>query len=118
MSKFLKFSEWLKMKKSSFKQSKPAGVRNMEDDLSDDFKGHLEKLGTIEPFKIKEGMNYAFSTGDKVKGEVDFRIKHGEVTSVVPGRGPGEEWYFVVWDDGTSDRYQIRGAAGCNLQPD
>jgi hypothetical protein len=100
----LTFAEWVKMKKSSFKQSKPKGVRDMEDDLSKDFKGHIEKNGTVDPFKIKEAIEYAFRLGDRVRSVQNFQ-KTGEVTSCVPGDGKNP-WYFIRWDsDGSEDRY-------------
>jgi len=47
-------------------------------------------------------VDYIFSVGQRVKYGNHF----GEVTSCVPGNGrPESEWYFVAWDDGTSDRY-------------
>lgn len=47
-------------------------------------------------------IEYIFSIGQRV---TDGR-QCGEVTSTVPGNGRAEsEWYFVQWDDGTSDRY-------------
>lgn len=46
------FSEWMKMKKSPFKQKMSKGTRDIEDDLSKDYKGHLEKNGVCQPFKI------------------------------------------------------------------
>lgn len=33
--------------------------------------------------------------------------KHGIITSMVPGNGQNQsEWYYVDWNNGTSDRYQ------------
>ena len=47
-------------------------------------------------------IEYIFSIGQRV---TDGR-KCCEVTSTVQGNGRAEsEWYFVQWDDGTSDRY-------------
>lgn len=100
----LTFSEWMKMKKSPFKQKMSKGTRDIEDDLSKDYKGHLEKLGTVEPFKLKkEAVEYLFHPGDRVRhGRLFYKV--GEVTSCVPGDGR-TPWYFVSWEDGTEDRY-------------
>ena len=99
--KRLKFEEWVKMKKSPFKQSKPSGVRDMESDLSKDFKGHLEKLGTIEPFKLKETTEYVFDYGDRVCLRHQFKL--GEIVGCVPGGGGGSGYYYVRWDGETEE---------------
>lgn len=46
---------------------------------------------------------YVFELNQRVSdGE-----KYGTITSIVPGNGRNEsEWYYVDWDNGTSDRYQ------------
>jgi len=56
-SKGIKFKEWLesnypkKMKKIARKEVTPKNVRNLEDDLSKDYKGHIAKNGDVEPWK-------------------------------------------------------------------
>lgn len=53
------FKEWLEitesltaMKKSDFKEKIPKGTRDVRNDLSKDYPGHLERLGDVGPFKI------------------------------------------------------------------
>lgn len=58
------FKEWLeaeeqgqphessKMKKSDFKEKISKGSRDLRDDLSKDYPGHLERHGDVGPFKI------------------------------------------------------------------
>lgn len=48
-------------------------------------------------------MTYKFQEGDRVRLVADFQ-KVGEVEICVPGDGI-TEWYFVRWDDGSTDRY-------------
>lgn len=45
-------------------------------------------------------MMYVFEVGQRVR----IGLKVGEITGMVPGNGL-MEWYYVTWDDGTSDRY-------------
>ena len=98
------FREFIeKMKKSSWKQTKSPGVRDMKNDLSKDFKGHMEKMGAVEPFKLKETTEYAFHPGDRVRLVQNFN-RTGEVVGCVPGNGT-LPWYFVKFNDGTEDRF-------------
>ncbi len=47
-------------------------------------------------------IDYVFSVGQRVSNGT----LNGEVTSMVPGSGqPESEWYYVDWEDGSSDRY-------------
>lgn len=48
-------------------------------------------------------MNYVFSVGTRVRNRCKFN-QTGEVTTCVPGNGR-DAWYYVQWDDGSSDRY-------------
>lgn len=50
----MKFKEWLeKMEKIKNQEKKvPDGVRDLRQDLSRDYKGHLKRNGTVEPWKI------------------------------------------------------------------
>ena len=41
-----------KMEKINHKSKISKGTRNGEDDLSKDYKGHIKKNGTVEPFKV------------------------------------------------------------------
>ena len=96
-----------KIKKSSFKQKKSPGVRDIEDDLSKDFKGHVEKNGTVEPFELvksvkKEAVEYRFGQFDRVRSTSDWR-KTGEINLRVPGDGTGKGYYEVIWDNGTRE---------------
>lgn len=46
---------------------------------------------------------YVFSVGNRVRLAACWH-QVGTVESMVPGNG-SIEWYYVSWDDGTSDRY-------------
>ena len=48
-------------------------------------------------------MNYKFNPGDRIRSTSDWR-RIGIVETTVPGNG-SIEWYYVRWDDGTTDRY-------------
>jgi hypothetical protein len=102
------------MKKSPFKQTMPSGVRDLEDDLSSDYKGHMERLGSVEPFKLvtnmtslsrnaKEAIEYSFRVGDRVRLVRNFN-RTGEISACVPGNG-SFPWYFVRFNDGYEDRF-------------
>jgi hypothetical protein len=47
--------------------------------------------------------NYIFHEGQRVRSK-DYWNKTGEITCMVPGDGR-TPWYFVLWDDGSEDRY-------------
>jgi hypothetical protein len=50
-------------------------------------------------------VSYIYSVGDRVI--LPHERREGVVTACVPGNGkPGGEWYFVLFDDGGSCRYQ------------
>ena len=124
----LSFNEFIeKMKKSNFKQKKSSGVRDIEDDLSKDYKGHIEKNGTVEPFELKkdvkkeewnpneilcfnyinpaiakEGVEPQFKQFDRVRSKTDWR-KTGEVSFSVPGDGTAGRYYNIIWDDGKEE---------------
>lgn len=62
----LNFKKWLaaknskptkptKMKKNPWRQSMSKQVRDIEDDLSSDYKGHLVRNGSVDPFKVLKG---------------------------------------------------------------
>ena len=42
-------------------------------------------------------------SGQRVRHTSEF-TKTGEITTIVPGNGTFP-WYFVLWDDGSADRY-------------
>lgn len=53
-----KFSQWLEAKlekaqKTDQDENTPSGVRKLSGDLKD-YPGHLKRIGTVEPFKIKK----------------------------------------------------------------
>ncbi len=48
-------------------------------------------------------MVYVFGVGCRVRSRSDFGLT-GCVVGTVPGNG-SFGWYFVSWDDGSSDRY-------------
>lgn len=48
-------------------------------------------------------MVYAFDVDCRVRSRADFG-KTGYVVGTVPGNG-SYGWYFVSWDDGSSDHY-------------
>lgn len=63
MAKQIGFKKWLssrkdskprstKMQKHPWRQSISKGVRDIEDDLSNDYKGHLVRNGSVDPFKV------------------------------------------------------------------
>ena len=63
MAKPLSFKKWLaaktskptrpaKMQKHPWRQTIPSKVRDIEDDLSGDYKGHLVHNGSVDPFKV------------------------------------------------------------------
>mgnify|MGYP007016056154 CR=1 FL=1 len=46
---------------------------------------------------------YVFELNQRVTDGSNYGI----ITSMVPGNGRNDsEWYFVDWENGTSDRYQ------------
>jgi hypothetical protein len=76
-------------------------------------KGKSEKKKAFKEFlerrdpKLLLEMRYLLP-GDRVRLTYEFN-KTGEITSIVPGNGkPGEEWYFINFDDGSEDRCQIQ----------
>lgn len=47
-------------------------------------------------------MSYVFAPGDRVRRVNSFMA--GIIELCVPGNG-SIEWYYVMWDDGSQDRY-------------